>query len=414
MASGSIEKRGKSSWRLVVEVGDSGVRDKEYKTIKVDDPALLRTTKKLQDYLDDQLHQFKREVESGTYMKPQKLKLDEFYENEWKSKYASNPKNLSPLSYKTYQTYYESHIKEPLGNKELGAIKTIHLVTFIADLHKPEARKDGKEGCLEPGTIQYIYRVLKNILQRATEWKMIKENPIIGVKKPTVEQSEGNFYEEEEANTVISTLYHEPRKWRLFILGALVGGCRRGELVGLEWKSVDLKNRTMEIVNSISLTEDGKAVEKGPKNNSSKRTIALPDWYVEELKLHRRDWLKNMWEKKEAGLWKGDEREYVFHGGYGKPFYHSYPYRWWTRFLIRHNLKKIRFHDLRHSCASLLIEDGAPMKAIQKQLGHAREQTTSDIYAHVTKKLSRDTADRFNKFAPQNLQKQSVIDQPSL
>jgi len=93
-----------------------------------------------------------------------------------------------------------------------------------------------------------------------------------------------------------------------------------------------------------------------------------------------------MWELKEARLWKGADREYVFHCGYGKPYYHSYPYRWWIRFTERRGLKKIRFHDLRHSYATLLIEAGASMKAIQKQLGHAKEQTTSNIYAHVTKK----------------------------
>ncbi|MGF7049113.1 integrase [Paenibacillus sp. DS2015] len=404
MASGSIEKRGSNSWRLIVEAGDSGVRDKQTKTIKIDDKALLRTTKKLQEYLDDQLHEFKKEIESGEYIKPQKMTLDHFFENEWKPKYAANTDNLSPLSYKTYQTYYASHLKDKLGHKELGVIKTIHLVTFFTDLAKPEARKDGKDKPLSSGTIQYIYRILKNILQRATEWQFIKANPIIGVKRPKVVQTESAYYDEDEAKVIIAALYDEPRKWRLFILGAMIGGFRRGELVGLEWKDIDLINGTIDVVNSISLTEKGKAIEKGPKNKSSKRTVTLPDWYMDELRIYRKEWVKEMWEVKEMKVWKGEEREYVFHGGFGNPYYHSYPYRWWSRFTERRGLKKIRFHDLRHSCATLLIEAGASMKAIQKQLGHAREQTTSDIYAHVTKKLSRDTAEKFNKFSPQNLQ----------
>ncbi|MCL6605514.1 MAG: site-specific integrase [Paenibacillus sp.] len=404
MASGSIEKRGPNSWRLIVEAGDSGKRDRQYKTIRIEDKALLRTTKKLKEFLEDELHTFKKEVESEEYIKPQKMTLDHFFENEWKPKYASNSDNLSPLAYRTYQTYYASHIKAELGYKELGVIKTLHLVTFINDLSKPEARKDNKNKPLSAGTIQYIYRVLKNILQRATEWQLIKVNPLIGVKRPKVQQTESLYYDENETKEVITALYDEPRKWRLFILGALIGGFRRGELVGLEWKDVNLNEGTMDVVNSISLTEKGKAIEKGPKNSSSKRTVALPEWYIDEMKIHRREWIKEMWEAKDLMVWKGEEREYVFHGGLGKPYYHSYPYRWWTRFMERHDLKKIRFHDLRHSCASLLIEAGASMKAIQKQLGHAREQTTSDIYAHVTKKLSRDTAEKFNKFAPQNLQ----------
>ncbi|OAB30218.1 hypothetical protein PMSD_20760 [Paenibacillus macquariensis subsp. defensor] len=86
------------------------------------------------------------------------------------------------MSYETYLTNYKNHIKEKLEHKELGVIKTIHLVTFINDLSKLEARKDGKGKPLAPGTIQYIYRVLKYILQRATDWQLIKVNPIVGVK----------------------------------------------------------------------------------------------------------------------------------------------------------------------------------------------------------------------------------------
>ena len=97
-------------------------------------------------------------------------------------------------------------------------------ITFINDLSKLEARKDGKDKPLAPGTIQYIYRrILKNILQRATDWQLIKVNPIVGVKQPKVEHFECYFYDEDEAKDVIVVLYDEPRKWRLLILGAMIG-----------------------------------------------------------------------------------------------------------------------------------------------------------------------------------------------
>lgn len=402
MAKGSIEKRSENTWRLTIDLGikGDGTRDRQRRTITIDDPALLKTTKKLREYLEGQLHDFKREVESGEYIKPEKMMFEDFVEKEWKPKYGTKTDNLSPLAYNTYCRHIKNHISPVFGKKYLEDIKTMHIVTFINNLSKPGARKDGHGAELSPGTIQYIYRVLKNILSRATEWQLIKSNPMAGVKKPRVEQTEFAFYDETEAKTVIGALYQESRKWRLFILGAMIGGCRRGELIGLEWENVDFENKTISVQKSISLTENSKAIVKGPKSRSSKRTIDMPEWYMQELETHKREWELEKKKAIVAGEWRGEERGYVFHAGQGKPFYHTYPSEWWIKFLKRHDLKRVRFHDLRHSSATLLIEAGASMKAIQKRLGHAKHQTTADIYAHVTKKVSRDTAEKFDKFAP--------------
>ncbi|MDR5584858.1 site-specific integrase [Paenibacillus larvae] len=408
MAKGSIEKRGENTWRLTIDLGynQDGSRNRLRRKVVVEDKALLKTKKKLREYLEDELHKFKIEVEAGEYIAPQKMTLRQFIENEWEPKYASNTENLSPLTYQTYMHFIENRIMPVFGHKNLEDIRTLHIVTFINDLSKPEARKDGKSGKLSPGTIQYIHRVLKNIFNRATEWQLIKTNPIVGVKKPKVEQTEFDFYDEDEAREAIAALSKEPRRWRLLILGSMVGGFRRGELLALEWSNVDFDNMTLSINKSISLTKDGRAVEKAPKSKSSKRIVDMPDWYMDELKVHEYEWKK---EKLSVGdKWRGGDRQYVFHAGFGKPFHHTYPTEWWNCFTKRHNLKRVRFHDLRHSSATLLIEAGASMKAVQQRLGHSKHQTTADIYAHVTKKVSRDTAEKFNKFAPNNIRPQSV------
>ncbi|MEV2286465.1 tyrosine-type recombinase/integrase [Paenibacillus larvae] len=408
MAKGSIEKRGENTWRLTIDLGynPDGSRNRLRRKVVVEDTALLKTKKKLREHLEDELAKFKQEVLSGEYIKPEKMTLKQFIENEWEPKYASKTENLSPLTYKTYMHHIENHIMPTFGHKFLGDIKTLHVVTFIDDLGKPGARKDGKDETLSPGTIQYIYRVLKNILTRAAEWQLIKSNPTIGVKKPKVEQTELDFYDEDEAREVIAALNKEPRRWRLLILGAMIGGCRRGELIGLEWPDIDFENKIIHVQKSISLTSESNAIEKKPKSKSSIRTVDMPEWYMQELKIHEREWKK---EKLAVGdKWLGGDRQYVFHAGFGKPFYHTYPTEWWSKFIKKHDLKRVRFHDLRHSSATLLIEAGASMKAIQKRLGHSKHQTTADIYAHVTKKVSRDTAEKFDKFAPNNIRPQSV------
>ncbi|AUS03438.1 tyrosine-type recombinase/integrase [Paenibacillus larvae] len=408
MAKGSIEKRGENTWRLTIDLGynQDGSRNRLRRKVVVEDKTLLKTKKKLREHLEDELAKFKQEVLSGEYIKPEKMTLKQFIENEWEPKYASKPKNLSPLTYKTYMHHIENHIMPTFGHKFLGDIKTLHIVTFIDDLGKPGSRKDNKGDTLSPGTIQFIYRVLKNILTRATEWQLIKSNPTVGVKKPKVEQTQLDFYDEKEAREVIKALYQEPRRWRLLILGAMLGGCRRGELVGLEWSDVDFENKTISIRKSISLTVDSRAIEKEPKSKSSIRTIDMPQWYMVELKEYEREWKK---EKLSVGdKWIGGDRRYVFHAGLGKPYFYSYPSEWWSKFIKRHDLKRVRFHDLRHSSATLLIEAGASMKAIQQRLGHSKHQTTADVYAHVTKKVSRETAEKFDKFAPDSIRPQSV------
>lgn len=399
MAKGSIEKRGKNSWRLRIDLGynPDGTRNRPSKTITIKDKALLRTTKKLQDYLEDQLAEFKREVLSGEYIKPEKMTLGQFIENEWWPKYASDPDNLSPLTAKTYMHHLENHILPAIGHLQLADIKTIQLVTLMSSLKKPGARKDGRGETLSSHTIIYIYNVLRNIFNLAKNWNLIKENPMDGVPKPKKEKTKINPYTAEEAKEVIGKLYDEPIMWRIFILGSMLGGFRRGELIALEWSDVDFAEKCIHIRKSISLIQNGQAHEKGTKNDEE-RTVDMPDWYMNELEQYYKAWKRQRWENND--IWKGGDREYLFHNGTGKPLYHTTPTTWWREFVKRHNLRKIRLHDLRHSSATLLIEAGAHLKAIQQRLGHKQFQTTADIYAHVTKKVSRDLAEKLNAFDP--------------
>jgi integrase len=259
--------------------------------------------------------------------------------------------------------------------------------------------QDGRTDVLSGRTVVYIYNVLRNVFTQAKEWKLIKNNPMNGVKKPKFEKHKASFYEADEARAVIKALYSEPMMWRTFMLGSLLGGCRRGEMIALEWSDVLFDKSAIHITKSISLVEKGHVYEKGTKNDED-RFVDLPVWFMKELELYHHAWKKQklkseIWETGEAG-----KREYLFHGGTGKALYHTTPTTWWREFVARHGLRFIRLHDLRHSSAILLIEAGASMKAIQERLGHKQKQTTDDIYAHVTKKVSRELASKFNQFDP--------------
>jgi len=392
----SIEKRGKNTWRLTVELGydAEGNRVRERKLIKVEDPELLKTTRKLREYLENEWYKFKAEVEAGEYIKPEKMTLKTFVESEWDGKYAAF--ELSPRTRKNYLDYYRGYIESEFGHLALSDIKPIHIVNFIAKLRQPGTRRDGRGKHLSGRTIQYIYSVLRNMLTYAKTCGLIKSNPMQEIPKPKADKSKAQFYESEEVKQIIDALYSEPVHWRMMILTAILGGLRRGELVALQWGDVDFKTNQIHVERSISLEYKDTVYEKGTKNDED-RYVDMPEWFMKDLKKFRLQWLK---QKAEAPVWKGGNKEYLFHAGRGEPFYYCYPSEWWKSFTERHNIRYISLHKLRHTSVTVLIEKGASLKSIQERVGHKQAQTTNDIYGHVTKKLSREVANLLNDFDP--------------
>ncbi|MFC3802666.1 tyrosine-type recombinase/integrase [Cohnella sp. GCM10012308] len=396
-----VEKRSENTWRLNVVAGyrADGSKIMERRRVEVEDAALLRAPKKLREYLQEELIKFKMEVESGSYVTPEKMTFAAFVE-EWREKYAR--KELGHKTLKEYNGHIKNHILPFFGHMRIDQIKTMHIVTFMNDLEKPGARKDGKGDTLSQNTIRYIYAVLKSILNKAEEWRIYKEHPMKGTKKPKAEKKEMQYYTEEEAQAVIRALFEEPMMWRMYMLGALIGGFRRGELNALDWdEDIDFEENSFLINESISDTINGEAIIGETKTEASTAKVDMPQWYMSELKIYYREWQKNFFKMQDK--WEcTDGRRYVFHAGKGKPLYYSYPTQWWDRFLKRHGLKDIRLHDLRHTMATLLLESGTDLKKIQKRLRHSVLSTTADTYTHVTKKASKETAEKFDRFDPRS------------
>lgn len=414
-SKGSIEKRSEKSYRLTVELGydSNGERIRERKTVQVPDDVLKSKSKKQLDmFLDDELTAFRRELETGHYIKPHRFTLDRFYE-VWNSEYATNPKNLSPTTYEKYSWIYDSRLKKRFGHWWLDDIGAFELVTFLNTLEEEEgARLDGKPGPLSTSAIKDIHKTLNSILKFAVKLKVIKDNPMSGINAPAVTYENKEFYDEDEAYSVLEALYHEPRKQRLMVMGALIGGERRGEINAVKWGQISYEDRKISVEDNIPLTKAGVAVEKGPKSKSSVRKVSYPAWYMAELREFEMEWRGERKLAIDAGVWVGGDEEngysndYIFHNGKGKPFYFQYISKWWMKFCKRHELRYITFHELRHSSVTLIIEEVVKqgespemiLKAIQAQLGHAKYSTTFDIYGHVTKKMSDITAQKMDKF----------------
>ncbi|WJH28417.1 site-specific integrase [Paenibacillus sp. CC-CFT742] len=409
MAKGSIEKRGENKWRLTVDLGlnNDGSRNRPRKTITVEDKALLKTTKKLKDFLDDELAKFKQEVLSGSYIAPSKLTFKEFYENEWKPKDAEP--RLKRTTYLSHCSKIDNHVLPVIGHLRLDEITTMRLVTLFNDLRKPGARIDKRGGkeTISSRTIQYIYDVTMSIFKRAVEWKVLNENPLDGIQRPQISKEDKkarkdrkNFFEEEEATEVIDTLIKSDTHWKLYFLGAIIGGFRRGELIALDEDDCDFVNNRLRIDESISHTQNGQADITDTKNEASDDYVDMPQWYMEQLAAHVKAMRKIRFEAKAQGKWKGGDRNFVFHSGSGKPYYHTSPSQQWKIWCERNGFRNVSLHGLRHTNATYLLGQGASIKEIQHRLRHSTSQVTTDTYAHVTKKLSRKTTAHLDVFDP--------------
>ncbi|MDF9844591.1 MULTISPECIES: site-specific integrase [unclassified Paenibacillus] len=392
------EKRGEASWRLVVELGDKldGSRDRRYKTVRVSDKALLKSVKKLEAYLNEELVKFKIEVEAGEYIAPEKMNFNAFV-GEWRDKYAKE--HLEEKTLYTYEVNLRKHIIPVFGHQRLDQIKPLHIVTFLKKLAEPGSRKDGKS--LSSGTIQINHRVLKNIFKRAVEWKVIKDNPAASVQKPKVTSKQNTPYNEQEVKQLLQALQKEPIRWRVMITLAITTGLRRGELLGLEWKHVDLKTGVISVEQSVALSPKGNAHVKDPKTKGSKRKVSLPASVLEELK----DYAKHQAKERDRNeiIWEGGDRKFLFCHLNGKAYHQERPYLWFRQFLKKNGFRYIRFHDLRHTSATLLINQGVHAKIISERLGHGNISTTMNVYGHALQSADQAAADKFDSlFRPQS------------
>lgn len=376
----SVQDRGNGSFFLVIEAGRdaNGKRIRHTKTIKADG---IRQARKI-------LAEFEVEVLNGLYVKPSKMPFQEFV-NEWRNKYAL--KELAPKTLSVRERYLKTRIIPHFGKMRLDEIETFHIVKFLSDAAEGD-RLDGKSGGLASGSIQMLHRTLKNIFGRAVEWKILKVNPM--PKEPKVRHRIVEPYDDKELAALFDALQTEDDLWRVMITLTISTGLRLGEVNGLQWRDIDLVNGTLQVRRTLSSAKDGKPIVTEPKTANSKRIISLSASMTQEL----RDYRKLVHEQ--LGRWKEPSDFYVFCNIDGKPFHPETPYLHFRSFLKKHGLRHIRFHDLRHLSATLLIQSGIHAKIISERLGHSNIGTTMNIYGHALRQADQAAADALDNVLP--------------
>ena len=275
-----------------------------------------------------------------------------------------------------------------IGNKKLKDITPIVLDTMY---HKLKTGKDGKQ--LGYHSMYSYYKVVNVIFNQAIRWLIIDENPNLRAKKPKREHKEKNFYNVNQVKRLLDVLENESIKYRLLIVLALDSGARRSEICALRWSDINLNTRMMSITKSLKVIE-GVVDEKTAKTESSIRTIKLSESTINLLKEYK-EWQeayklinKKRWKTDDNRIFTSIDGSYMFPGTCDHIL---------RKIVKKYNLDPICFHELRHTCASLLINSGVDPKTVSKRLGHSDTSITMEIYTHSFEESKNACADRFDE-----------------
>lgn len=290
---------------------------------------------------------------------------------------------LSHGTYSSYKIMIEKYISPALGKIKLSKLKTEDIQRLINAMNK--------QG-LSHRYMDYCRVIINAALNFAKERRFIEHNPCKNVIVPRITgiKKQIRTYTAEQVEELLK--YTKGKKIYLPILLAVTCGLRRGEIIALRWPDVNFANNTIRITKSIVRAPDGEIIEKDPKSSSSIRAIAVPQMTMDELKTEKERQEKN---KKDLGD-EYQDQGYVVCWDNGEPFKPDYISKAFKSAIRALKLPDITFHDLRHTHATLLLEQKVHPKIVQERLGHSTISMTLDIYSHVLPNLQQEAANKMD------------------
>lgn len=319
------------------------------------------------------LNEVKEEIYKDELLVPNEMILED-YILDFLEKYKMN---LSITTYKVYTRICKKYIIPLLGDMKLYEIRPIHVQDYVDDLLD----------LLTPQTIKVHLNVLNLALKRAYRLKLIKENPVQFVEVPKNRKYKNEIYDTEDMQTLLEKCKGTSLELPIILASGL--GLRISEILGLTWNNINFNDFTITI-DKITVRDDGKVILKEPKTESSIRTISAPKEIILILKQVKKDKL--------AAKLRGEKshRELLFYDKNLNPIAPDVISKKFRLFLKENNLKHIRFHDLRHSHVTLLIDAKVPIKVISERVGHSNINTTLNIYSHALKEMDQEASDKIS------------------
>ena len=368
---GSIYKRKDNLWAACISVDTAEGRKRKY--------FYGKTRKEVQEKLAAALH----DRQQGTLVTAPSQTVEHFLA-DWLEN--SQRHSVRPRTYERYEELVRLHIVPVLGKHQLQKLSAQHLRAFYT--------RKLDEG-LSPTTVTHFHNVLHKALKDAERWGLVARNVCKLVSPPRRVRFEIKPLALAQVHNLLEAVKGDDME-ALFHL-ALATGMRRGEVMGLKWQDIDFAKGTLQVRRILSRVPSklpGKGyVEAEPKTQKSRRSIVIAPFALEALKQHR---VRQLEAKLKAGpAW--EEHDYVFCTSIGT---HLNPTRDildpLKRLLKKADLPNIRFHDLRHSAATLLLSVGVHPKVVQEILGHSQISMTLDVYSHVLPTMQQEAMSKLN------------------
>jgi integrase len=316
-----------------------------------------------------------REQHVGALAKDSRLTVGEFLTG-WLT-----DKRVRPSTRRGYQTWVDQHLIPSLGRIRLEKLQP-------QDVDAMVHRK--LEAGLSPRTVHHMRAVLRAALAQAVRYELVPRNVAALSNAVPVPDHEMSVFTPVEAAAFLDAVRGDRLEALYGVVLAL--GLRQGEALGLRWEDVDLDGRRLVVANALQRV-DGKLALVPPKTRRSRRTIELPDAAVTALRAHRARQLEER--LLAGGRWH--DSGHVFTSTIGTPLDGSSVTRAFQRLLAAAGLPRLRFHDLRHSCATLLLVQGVPARVVMEILGHSSIALTMNTYSHVIPSLKREAADAMDR-----------------
>lgn len=366
--AGSIKKEG-NSWYFVIELGKDQLTGKRIQKKK----RGFKTKKEAQNAFAETLN----EINKGTYVQPSKVLYKDFL-NEW---FIDKKTKIMPSTYSTYKWLIEKYIIAYLGNVELSKLTPMIIQKFYNDL--------SNDGNIVPENIIKIHSLINSSLKRAERWGILSRNVATLVDPPKSVKKEVEVWTVEEVKKFLGIAVHD-RLYIAFLL-AVTTGMRQGEILGLRWKDINSVDKSISVIQTLS--HDGKTLKAGSKTKAGTRKIHLPYETLQYLEKHKR--ITDIEKEQNSPLYA--DNDLIVCTSIGTPVIPRNLMRTFYRLIKSADLKKIRFHDIRHTHATLLLMQGVNPKIVAERLGHVDIRLTLDTYSHLLPSMQLESATKFGE-----------------
>jgi integrase len=371
---GHIRERSPGRWAIVIDVPDSatGKRKRRWHSFAGTKRAAQVECARLIC-----------ELQGGTYIDPSKLTVATFLER-WIDYTAAR---VSPRTHERYAEICRKNIVPLLGAVPLTKLRPAQISAAWARALATGHRGHG--GALSARTVYHLHTVFKMALGSAVRWEMLARNPAAAIDPPRVERKTMRTFDLAQTAALIEALRDD--RLLLPVMLAALCGLRRAEIAALRWGRVDLTASRIAIVESAEQTKAG--IRYKPPKSGKGRTVALSATIAAELRAWR---VRQAQELLQVGLRQSDET-FVCGLADSSPLRPNTLTIQWARVAARLDLPRIRFHDLRHACATHMLTLGVHPKVASERLGHSRVAVTLDLYSHVLPGMQEDAAARVDE-----------------